>query len=74
MRLLGRLIAGGLFGLAVALLVLGNGMWVAHAVGAAVAIVCMGIEAAARAKGQGSWVWSWLPIVVLGVVIYVCWW
>lgn len=61
-----RLIAGGLCGLAVILVLVGNALWIPHAVA--------GVAATAGALlGDRSRWWNLLPWVILLVVILTVW-
>lgn len=61
-----RLIAGGLWGLAVILLVSGNGLWVPHAVAGAAA------TAGALLSDRNRW-WALIPWLALVVLLLVVW-
>lgn len=62
-----RLIAGGLCGIAVILALVGNPLWIPHAVGGAVAVA--GALLSDRAR-----LWGVVPWLALVGVYVVAWW
>ena len=73
MKILGRLLTGGLVGFAVALFLISNPAWQVHAVAAVVSVIAVVIDLAARREGRGSWVWNVVPLVAFGVVYWLVW-
>lgn len=61
-----RLIAGGLCGLAVILVIAGNSLWIPHAVAGAVA------AAGALASDHNRW-WGLIPWIALVALIMAVW-
>ena len=73
MRILGRLLTGGLVGFAIVLLLIGNPHWAPHAIGGAVGLVAMMLEAYAARQDRSSWVFSTVAVVAFGVVLWTVW-
>ncbi|KAB1503966.1 hypothetical protein F7230_02345 [Corynebacterium sp. 320] len=73
MRFLARLVAGGLVVFAVVLYLIANPAWVAHAIGAAVALLAIGIDGLSRRQGRASWVWNLLAVVAFVGVYWAVW-
>ncbi|WP_238596940.1 hypothetical protein [Corynebacterium heidelbergense] len=63
---LSRLLTGGLVGFALILGVIGNPMWVGHAVGAAIAVL------ACFASVRSRW-WAVVPYIVVVTLFFVEW-
>lgn len=68
MRVLGRLIAGGLVGFAVILFAIGHSQWPAHAVAAVVSVL-----AVVLGSHRGAGLWNAVPLIALVVVFFVSW-
>lgn len=73
MRILGRLVTGGLVGFAILLYLIANPAWSTHAVAAAVSLVAFVIDVYARREGRGSWLWHVVPLIAFGVVYWLEW-
>ncbi|WP_312096685.1 hypothetical protein [Corynebacterium dentalis] len=73
MRILSRLITGGLVGFACVLAVLGHSMWIAHAVAAAVSFVAVMIAAVGERQGRSSRLWLVVPVIALIAVYFYAW-
>lgn len=73
MRVLSRLITGGLFGFACVLAVLGHSQWIAHAIGAGVSCVALILAAAGERRGSRSMIWLFVPLLALVAVFFYSW-
>ena len=73
MRILSRLITGGLVGFACVLAVLGHSMWVVHTVAAIVSFVAVIIAAMGERQGRSSRIWLVVPVIALIAVYFYAW-